>query len=83
MELAKISDISISNKRVFNDAQLEAHHALIPLKKIPVSATEAEKEIYNLIFDRFMIAFASPCIYNKKFRHSQLFFPKFFDVKFQ
>lgn len=66
MEVAKISDISISNKRVFNDAKLEAHHALIPLKKIPVSATEAEKEIYNLIFDRFMIAFASPCIYNKQ-----------------
>ncbi len=66
IEVAKISDISISNKRVFNDAKLEAHHALIPLKKIPVSATESEKEIYNLILDRFMIAFAAPCVYNKQ-----------------
>ena len=66
MEIATISDISLSNKRVFNDAKLEAHHALIPLKKIPASASEIEKEIYNLILDRFMIAFAAPCVYNKQ-----------------
>ena len=38
----KISDISPDNKRCFNDAKLEAHHALIPLKNLPAHASEAE-----------------------------------------
>lgn len=65
-ETKKISDISLNNKRCFNDKKLEAHHALIPLKNIPSSATEEEKNIYNLILNRFKIAFASPYIFNKQ-----------------
>ena len=62
----KISDISLNNKRCFNDAKLEAHHALIPLKELPVNANEKEKQVYNLILNRFLTAFASPYIYNKQ-----------------
>ena len=65
-EIKKISDISLNNKRCFNDKKLEAHHALIPLKNIPFSASENEKKIYNLILNRFKIAFANPYIFNKQ-----------------
>jgi len=65
-EALKISDLSLNNKRCFNDAKLEAHHALIPLKECPTSATENDRNIYNLILNRFKIAFASPYIYDKQ-----------------
>lgn len=65
-EIEPISDISLSNTRVFNDSKLEAHHALIPLKEIPKSANDDEKNIYELILNRFMLAFAAPCVYNKQ-----------------
>ena len=65
-EALNISDISLNNKHCFNDAKLEAHHALIPLKELPSTATEKEKNIFNLILNRFKIAFASPYIYNRQ-----------------
>ncbi len=65
-EIETISDISLSNRCVFNDIKLEAHHALIPLKEIPASANDDERKIYELILKRFMLAFATPCVYNKQ-----------------
>lgn len=65
-EIKKISNISLTNKRCFNDEKLEAHHAIIPLKLLPQSANEQEKNIYTLIINRFKLAFASPYIYNKQ-----------------
>lgn len=65
-EILKISDISLNNKRCFNDSKLDSHHALIPLKVIPENANEDEQNIYNLILNRFKIAFASPYIYEKQ-----------------
>lgn len=65
-EVLKISDISPNNKRCFNDAKLEAHHALIPLKTLPANASEAETQIYSLVLNRFKVAFAAPLIYNKQ-----------------
>lgn len=53
------SEISLSNKRCFNDAKLEAHHALIPLKPLPNNASEEQRNVYNLILERFSIAFLS------------------------
>lgn len=65
-EALKISDISLKNKRCFNDGKLEAHHALIPLKELPKNANEKEKQVFNLILNRFKVAFASPYVYNKQ-----------------
>lgn len=60
-------DISLSNKRVFNDAKLEAHHALIPLKNLRIQkATQDQLNIYGLILDRFFEAFLPPCEYEKQ-----------------
>lgn len=58
--------IEAGNKRIFNDAQLEAHHAIIPLAKLPVGATGDEENIYNLILERFMLAFAPVHVYEKQ-----------------
>jgi DNA topoisomerase-3 len=65
-DVLKISNISLSNKRCFDDTKLEAHHALIPLKDCPQSASEEEKNVYNLILSRFKIAFAAPYVYKKQ-----------------
>lgn len=49
--------IDIKNKRVFNDARLTDHHALIPLAPVPQSAGGDEKKIYGLVLKRFAAAF--------------------------
>ena len=49
--------IDRSNKRVFNDAKLTDHHALVPLAPLPRSASETEKLIYDLVLKRFAAAF--------------------------
>ena len=45
------------NKRVFNDARLTDHHALIPLLPAKDSFNEDEKRIYDMILMRFAAAF--------------------------
>ncbi len=55
------SRLSLSNKRVFNDAKLTDHHALIPLKPIPASAGSDEYKIYDLVLRRFAAAFHPNC----------------------
>ena len=59
-------DISLANKRCFNDAKLEAHHALIPLTPIAEEATTEERNIFDLVLKRFLLAFLPPCEYEKK-----------------
>lgn len=65
-DILAVSDISLSNSRVFNDAKLEAHHALIPLSDIPDKSSENEKNIYSLILQRFAVAFAPDFLYEKQ-----------------
>jgi DNA topoisomerase-3 len=57
--------IRISNKRVFNDAKLTDHHALIPLTPIPQAAREDEHKIYRLVLKRFAAAFHPDCEYEQ------------------
>jgi DNA topoisomerase-3 len=45
------------NKRVFNDAKLTDHHALIPLAPLLGNCTEKERKIYELVLKRFGAAF--------------------------
>jgi len=49
--------IAASNKRVFNDAKLTDHHALIPLAPLPERAGRSESLIYQLVLKRFAAAF--------------------------
>ena len=51
--------IKVSNKRVFNDAKLTDHHALIPLKAF--TGKGATDKIYFLVLKRFAAAFHPDC----------------------
>ncbi|MGD9730908.1 MAG: DNA topoisomerase III [Desulfamplus sp.] len=53
--------ISLSNKRVFNDAKLTDHHALIPFKPVPADADRDEQSIFNMVMTRFAAAFYPDC----------------------
>ncbi len=53
--------IHVSNKRVFNDAKLTDHHALIPLAPLPGNAKNEEKKLYDLVLKRFAAAFYPDC----------------------
>ena len=65
-ELRKEMDISLSNKRCFNDAKLEAHHAIIPLKALPEEKAAEQVNIHSLIVENFFIAFLPPHEYEKQ-----------------
>jgi len=62
--------ISNDNKRLFNSAELQDHHALIPLAPYPnrhidLNDTEVdEANIYSLVFDRFFTVLMPPYVYN-------------------
>lgn len=49
--------VSATNRRVFNDAKLTDHHALIPLAPLPDGVSAQEKRIYDLVLKRFAAAF--------------------------
>ncbi len=53
--------VSLSNKRVFNDAKLTDHHGLIPFKPLAASASSDEKKIFDLVMRRFAAAFHGDC----------------------
>jgi len=57
--------VNASNKRVFNDAKLTDHHALIPLAPLPSGAGGDEKKIYWLVARRFAAAFHPDCEYEQ------------------
>jgi DNA topoisomerase-3 len=58
--------IDVSNKRVFNNAKLEDHHALIPLKPIPSEASSDEVDLYELVLTRFASIFHSNYQYKER-----------------
>lgn len=57
------ADLSVRNTHIYNDRELEAHHALIPLCPLPPNADENEAKIFSLISERFRAAFLPPCKY--------------------
>ncbi|GAB6077343.1 DNA topoisomerase [Hydrogenobaculum acidophilum] len=56
-------NINKVGKRVFDSSKLTDHHALIPFGPIPESASSDEKNIYSLVFRRFVGAFMEPYEY--------------------
>jgi DNA topoisomerase-3 len=56
--------ISAGNKRLFNSAELQDHHALIPLAPLPADVSQAEDCIYSLVFERFFTILKPPYVYN-------------------
>jgi DNA topoisomerase-3 len=58
------SFISSDNKRLFNSAELQDHHALIPLAPLPDNVSPEEFHVYILVFQRFFTVLKPPYIYN-------------------
>ena len=54
------------NTRLFNDAKLEDHHALIPLQAIPDSASNVEKNVFLLVVRQFFAALSRTFIYESQ-----------------
>jgi DNA topoisomerase-3 len=58
-----ISAVDKVGKRVFNNAKLTDHHAIIPLAPPPQNLTPDERKIYDLILRKFVGAFMPPYEY--------------------
>jgi len=57
-------NITKENKRIFNSADLQDHHALIPLCPRPLTCSLDEANVYYLVFKRFFDVLKPPFIYN-------------------
>ncbi len=51
------------NKRIFNNAKISDHHAIIPTAKLPGKLSEPEFKIYLMVVQRFMAVFFPPARY--------------------
>ena len=52
-----------NDKRVFNNAKVSDHHAIIPTNKIPAQLSDAEMKIYRMVVQRFLAIFFPPARY--------------------
>jgi DNA topoisomerase-3 len=61
--------IDITNTNIFNDEAMERnkedHHALMLLNKLPGGASDAEKNIYRLVFENMAAIIKNPYVYEK------------------
>ena len=60
------------NKRIFNDAKISDHFAIIPTLQAPKNLSEAEAKIYDLVVRRFMAAFFPPAEFRNTTRISRI-----------
>ncbi len=51
------------DKRIFNNAKISDHHAIIPTNKLPASLSEAELRIYRTVVQRFLAVFFPPALF--------------------
>lgn len=58
LELDKLALTS----RVFNDAKVSDHHAIIPTTALPGSLSHDEAKVYDAVVLRFIAAFYPPCV---------------------
>ena len=49
-----------ANKRIFNNAKISDHFAIIPTSQPPKSLSEAEAKVYDLVTKRFLAVFFPP-----------------------
>ena len=54
----------VPNKRIFNNAKISDHFAIIPTDNPPKNLSEAEAKIYQLVTRRFLAVFFPPAEYD-------------------
>lgn len=56
------------DKRIFNNAKISDHFAIIPTGKIPVGLTDDQAKIYDLVLRRFIAIFYPPAVFQQTVR---------------
>ena len=62
--------INGNNKRIFNNAQVSDHFAIIPTGEVPGKLKEQERRIYELVTRCFIAAFYPPARFENTVRHT-------------
>ncbi len=57
-------------KRIFNNARISDHHAIIPTNILPKNLQEPELKIYTMVVQRFLAVFFPPAIFMNTKRYS-------------
>ena len=53
----------VKDKRIFNNAKISDHHAIIPTTALPKNLSEPERKIYQMVVQRFLAVFFPPALY--------------------
>ncbi|HEY8036620.1 MAG TPA: DNA topoisomerase 3 [Methylobacter sp.] len=61
IEPLNLDKLTLSS-RIFNDAKVSDHHAIIPTTALPGALSGYEAKVYEAIVQRFIAAFYPPCI---------------------
>ena len=60
------------NKRIFNNAKISDHHAIIPTTLVPANLAEPEFKIYQMVVQRFLAVFFPPAEFQNTRRYSHV-----------
>ncbi|SDO40120.1 DNA topoisomerase III [Desulforhopalus singaporensis] len=52
-----------NDKKIFNNAKISDHHAIIPTNLLPKQLSEPEFKIYQLVVQRFLAVFFPPAVF--------------------
>jgi DNA topoisomerase-3 len=58
--------INAANRHIFNNAELEDHHGLIPVGVLPETASQIERNIFHIVVQSFFTVCMPDFIYNEK-----------------
>jgi DNA topoisomerase-3 len=58
------------NSRIFNNAKVSDHHAIIPTTLLPANLSEPELKIYQMVVQRFLAVFFPPAEFQNTRRYS-------------
>ncbi|GAB6192301.1 DNA topoisomerase III [Desulfocastanea catecholica] len=58
------------NTRIFNNAKISDHHAIIPTTLLPTNLSEPELKIYQMVTQRFLAVFFPPAEFQNTKRYS-------------
>ncbi len=61
-----------ANKRIFNNAKISDHHAIIPTTMLPANLSEPEFKIYQMVVQRFLAVFFPPAEFMNTRRYSHV-----------
>jgi len=60
------------NPRIFNNAKISDHHAIIPTILLPANLTEPELKVYQMVVQRFLAVFFPPAVFMNTKRYSRI-----------